>query len=183
MTNALAYWASSSLTKEKCTKEKSFMTSTPGRQEDGSAEQLGRRELGRQKSSGDLGDDVAPEEAGVDESDRFRRPVELDGVEGLHLDGGDADVATDAEGDDESDGGQPRLGVTLGDVATGTLGGAIFVDFSQRRPLQFRELVRHAQLGRVDLSLDRLVDALVGILEVVLVVGAFLHSTTSNFIF
>ena len=145
-----------------------------GRQEDGATEQLGRRKLCRQESAGNLRHDVAPEEAGVDETDRLRRPVELHVVESLHLDGGDADVAPDAEGDDEADGRQPSLGVALRDVAARTLRVAILVDFSQRGSLQFRELVRHGQLRRVQLLLDRLVNALTGVLEVVLVVGALL---------
>ena len=98
--------------------------------------------------------------------------MKLNGVEGLHLDGGNTDVATDAERDDKPDGSEPRLGVTFGDVAAGAFRIAILVNFSQRRTFQFWEIFRHGELGWIDFVVDRFVDSFVGILEVVLIVGS-----------
>ena len=68
---------------------------------------------GRQKSTGDLCDDVSVEEGRVDPPDGLGGPGELGDagvlVHGGHLDGGDAHVAADAEGDDEADAHQPSL--------------------------------------------------------------------------
>ena len=69
--------------------------------------------LGCEKPAGDLGDDVAVEEGGVDPADGLGRPGELGDagvlVHGGHLDGGHAHVAADPEGDDEADAHQPCL--------------------------------------------------------------------------
>ena len=118
-----------------------------------------------QESSWYLSDNVAPEEACVDETDGLRGPLELG--DALHLDHRDTDVAPDAEADDESDGHQPGLGVPLGHVATRTLGLAVLVDFANfHRPVQVRlSTVRNEDVGLMDAPGVSVVHTLNGILK------------------
>ena len=114
-----------------------------GGEEDGRPKEPVGGEPRSQEPTWQLGHNVAPEEGGVHVADGLGAPVELGGrgdvalvIGGVrhHLHGGDANVATDSEGDEEATGDKNGLGESLAHAAARAFWLNIFVNLAKWRP-------------------------------------------------
>ena len=114
-----------------------------GGEEDGRPKESVGGEPRSQETTGQLGHDVAPEKGGVDVANGLGAPMELGGCGdvalvvggvGHHLHGGDADVATDSEGDEEATGDKNCLGESFTHAAAGAFRLHILVNLAKWRP-------------------------------------------------
>ena len=115
-----------------------------GGKEDGRPKEPVGWEPRGQETPWQLGHDVAPEERRVDVADGLGAPVELGGCGdvplvvggvGHHLHGGDADVATNSEGDKEAAGDENCLGESFAHAAARAFRLNIFVNLAKWRPV------------------------------------------------
>ena len=114
-----------------------------GGEEDGRPEEPVGWEPGCQEAPRQLGHNVTPEEGGVHVADGLGAPMELGGCGdvalvvggvGHHLHGGDADVATDSEGDEKATGDKNCLGESFTHAAAGAFRLHILVNLAKWRP-------------------------------------------------
>ena len=123
-----------------------------GGEEDGRPKEPVGGEPRSQEPTWQLGDDVAPEEGGVDVADGLGAPVELSGggdvalvVGGVghHLHGGDTNIATDSKGDEEATGDKNSLGESFAHAAARAFRLNIFVNLAKWRPAN----IKHSKLS------------------------------------
>ena len=114
-----------------------------GGEEDGRPKEPVGGEPRSQETTWQLGHNVAPEEGGVNVADGLGAPMELGGCGdvalvvggvGHHLHRGDADVATDSEGDEKATGDKNCLGESFTHAAAGAFRLNILVNLAKWRP-------------------------------------------------